>query len=157
MQIDLAGHEVFNLTTLVLDYNGSLAEDGALLPGVGERIHELAERLEIVVLTADTHGTCGEKLTGLPVRVEIISGGKDSEDSAKRRFVEHCGADESVAIGNGQNDASMLALARVGIAVIQAEGASPAALMAADVVVSDIRNAFDLLLRASRLVATLRV
>jgi len=44
----------------------------------------------------------------------------------------------------------------LGIAVVGPEGAAGAAVGAADVVVTDIRTALDLLLRPRRLVATLR-
>lgn len=154
MRIAVPGLGELELETLVLDYNGTVAEDGELLPGVAERILDISRSLKVVVLTADTHGTCRAKLEGLPVRVEVIGPGR--EDSAKRRFVETVGATSCVAVGNGRNDGPMLQAAHVGIAVLQAEGASPAALGAADVVVHDICNALDLLLKPSRLTATLR-
>jgi soluble P-type ATPase len=59
-------------------------------------------------------------------------------------------------MGNGRIDVPMLTLARLGIAVVLAEGAAGAALLAADVVCTDIRDALDLLLLPGRLVATLR-
>lgn len=154
MRIAVPGLGELELETLVLDYNGTVAEDGELLPGVAERILDLSSSMEIVVLTADTHGTCRARLDGLPVRVEVIGPGR--EDSAKRRFVETIGATSCVAVGNGRNDGPMLQTAHIGIAVIQAEGASPVSLNAADVVVTDIRDALDLLLKPSRLTATLR-
>jgi soluble P-type ATPase len=50
----------------------------------------------------------------------------------------------------------MLQESALGIAVLQDEGAAAAALIAADVVASDIQSALELLLRPLRLVATLR-
>jgi soluble P-type ATPase len=50
----------------------------------------------------------------------------------------------------------MLAAAALGIAVVQKEGAATETLSAADVVVSDIRSALDMLLFPKRLIATLR-
>jgi soluble P-type ATPase len=50
----------------------------------------------------------------------------------------------------------MLRSAALGIAVIQREGAAAAALLEADVVVTDVRDALDLLLNPLRLVAGLR-
>jgi soluble P-type ATPase len=47
--------------------------------------------------------------------------------------------------------------AALGIAVIQAEGAAPQTLCAADVVVREIGDALDLLVQPKRLAATLRV
>lgn len=59
-------------------------------------------------------------------------------------------------MGNGRNDHLALRTAALGVALVQAEGASPLALTAADVIVAHIHAALDLLLHPSRLVATLR-
>jgi soluble P-type ATPase len=44
------------------------------------------------------------------------------------------GADSTAAIGNGRNDAAMLRVARIGIAIVGPEGSASAAIAAADVV-----------------------
>jgi len=44
----------------------------------------------------------------------------------------------------------------LGIAVLQQEGASPAALLATDIVISSIIEALNLLLHPQRITATLR-
>ncbi len=62
----------------------------------------------------------------------------------------------AVTIGNGRNDAGMLADATLGIAIIGPEGASPEAVSAGDVVVMDINDGLDLLIHPNRLKATLR-
>ena len=54
LDITIPGYERLQLAHLVLDYNGTLACDGELLPGVKERLNRLAERMQIHVLTADT-------------------------------------------------------------------------------------------------------
>lgn len=154
MRICIPGFGDLELETLVLDYNGTVAEDGELLPGVAERILELSSSMRIVVLTADTHGTCEQRLGGLPVRVEVIGPGR--EDAAKRQFVETIGAASCVAVGNGQNDGPMLRTARIGIAVMQAEGVAVSALNAAELAVTDICHALDMLLKPARLKASLR-
>lgn len=154
MHISIPSFADLTPTTLVLDYNGTIAQDGELIPGVAERMVQLSEMLQIVVLTADTHGTCAAKLKGLPVTVVII--GPGSEAQAKRDYVRNQGADACIAVGNGRNDGLMLAEAGVGIAVMQAEGAAGAALTSADVVVTSILDALDLILKPARLKATLR-
>ena len=50
----------------------------------------------------------------------------------------------------------MLGIAALGIAVLQGEGIATESLRAADIVVSDARDALDLLLKPLRLVATMR-
>ena len=61
-----------------------------------------------------------------------------------------------MVIGNGANDVLVLEGAALGIAVIGPEGASSAALRAADVVCASIVDALDLLLEPRALTATLR-
>lgn len=142
------------LEHLVLDFNGTLAVDGELLPGVAERLVALAPRLSIHVLTADTHGTAARSLESLPCSLAVAPPSDQGE--AKRRFVEGLGAEHVVAIGNGRNDRLMLRAARIGIAVMQREGAAVATLAEADVIVPAIEDALDLLAHPLRLVASLR-
>ena len=59
--IDIPGYQVLELDTLLVDYNGTLAVDGEIRAGVKERINQLAKRLSVYVLTADTHGTARQK------------------------------------------------------------------------------------------------
>lgn len=153
--IAVPGWTTLRLEHLVLDFNGTLAVDGVLLPGVAEALPHLASRLDIHVVTADTFGTAREALAGLPVRLVVLTSGQ-KHDEAKRRQVEQLGADRCVAIGNGRNDRLLLAAAALGIAVVQQEGAAVPTLLAADVVAPDIVSALGLLLHPSRLVATLR-
>ena len=71
-------------------------------------------------------------------------------------MAEQLGAAHTVALGNGANDVLMLRKACLGICVMQGEGTSLQALLASDVVVRSVEEAFDLLLNPDRLVATLR-
>jgi soluble P-type ATPase len=70
--------------------------------------------------------------------------------------LESLGAARSAVIGNGANDADVLAAAALGIAIIGPEGASALALSAADLVCHSITAALDLLADPRALTATLR-
>jgi soluble P-type ATPase len=148
------GAEALHLEHLVLDFNGTLACDGVLLGGVAELLQGLSSQLALHVVTGDTFGRAREALGGLPCRLVILDATGQSE--AKRQYVERLGADTVACIGNGRNDRLMMEIAALGIAVMQAEGASPQTLSAADVVTGDVRDALDLLLHPLRLAATLR-
>lgn len=154
MHIDIPNGPTFALRHLVLDYNGTLAVDGTLLPGVAEGISEIARRLEVHILTADTHGTVAAQARDLPCRIHIIGDGR--QDREKLAYVENLGADAVACIGNGRNDGLMLKKAALGIALIQKEGASVETLLNADVVCTNIIDAFDLFRKDGRLKATLR-
>ena len=149
--VELPGRGRVVLGALLLDFTGTLSKDGALLPGVAKRIAALASRMRVVVLTADTCGTARAALAGLPVEVRLIATGAD-----KAKFVKSLRHEEVAAIGNGRNDVEMLRLAALGVAVVGPEGAAGALVRVADVVVRDVRDAFDLLVHPLRLKATLR-
>lgn len=139
------------VSRLVLDYTGTLSLDGQLIPGVAERLQELASHLEIFVLTADTFGTARSALAHLPVTVQVIGDGREKSD-----IVSRMGPETVVAVGNGRNDVPMMKVAALGIAVLGPEGAAAELLACAQVVVTDIRDALDLLRNPLRVKATLR-
>ncbi len=155
IEINLPGAQLLRLSHLILDYNGTLAADGSLLPGVAERLEILAKHLKIHILTADTFGSVRNQVAHLPVQLAVIPPEKQAQ--AKAAYLEKLGPANAAAIGNGRNDALMLKEAALGIAVMQTEGAATAALLAAEVVTSEIVDALDLLLHPDRLKATLRL
>ncbi len=154
MQITIPGQGALVLKHLVLDLNGTVALDGEILPAVAERLAALSAHLTIHLVTADTHGRAAEMAERLKVRLARIEAG--NEAGQKLALVERLGAKQVVAIGNGANDAEMLAAAALGIAILGPEGLAIAALRAADVAVARIEDGLDLLLHPQRLVATLR-
>jgi soluble P-type ATPase len=154
IEIAIPGWKELHLQYLVLDLNGTLSCDGQLLGGARERLIALAARLRIHVLTADTFGQAQGELAGLPCEVTILPQGRG--DLAKREFVRQLGPEQVVAIGNGRNDRLMLEEAVLGMAVVLREGAAAETLRAADIVLSNIDDALDLLAHPLRLVATLR-
>jgi len=139
---------------LVLDVNGTLTVDGALAPGVAERIRILAGRVRVHLLTADTRGTVAGIAQDLGVAWARVQRGQEAEQ--KRDYVDGLGAAAVIAVGNGNNDALMLSAAGLGIVVIGREGAATRAIMAADLAVHDITDALDMLLDPTRLLSTLR-
>ena len=153
--VDVPAFGALRLRHAVLDFNGTLALDGRLLPGVAQRLRALAAvRHCLHVVTADTTGTATRALAKLPLEVRIL--GVARQAAAKAAVVNRLGAASVVAIGNGRNDVAMLARAALGIAVCGPEGCAADALAAARVICLDIRDALDLLLTPLRLVATLR-
>lgn len=154
LEFDIPGFRRLQIQHLVLDYNGTIAVDGILLNGVGNRIEELAEHLTVHVITADTFGEATKQVASLPLEVKILPSGDQAR--AKRSYVEALGVDSVVAVGNGRNDHEMLDVAAIGMALIQAEGGAAQTILNADVVVTSILNALDLLRFPKRLTATLR-
>ncbi len=154
IKIEIPGYGAIQIAHLVLDYNGTLAFDGTLLPGVKETLMQLTERLQVHVITADTFGLVRENLIDIPCTLSVLP--PDGQTEAKREYVRRLGAAAVAAIGNGRNDRLMLQEAALGIAVIQGEGAAVETLLAARVVCPNIIHALELLLFPLRLKATLR-
>ena len=156
IQIEIPGRkEPLVIDALVLDYNGTIARDGVLIDGIGERIKELARRIRVFVLTADTFGTVREQCE--PLGVEIRTFPHAGAAVCKDEIVAELVRDAKVcAVGNGLNDVPMMERADFAIAVLEAEGMYAGLLPHADVLVRCAQDALDLLLKPNRLRATLR-
>ena len=155
IELHIPGREAIQLKYAVFDVNGTLATDGQLIMGIEPLIAQLRDRVEVRLLTADTHGKQIEIDRRLNLTADRLKpGGHEREQKAD--YVRALGAEHVAAIGNGGNDVDMLKIATIGIAVIGHEGAAFEALAAADVVTDDIFDAIGLLLNPKRLIATLR-
>ena len=153
LTIQIPGRELLTLSHLVLDYNGTIAEDGEIIEGIRPRLAELSKDLSIYVITADTHGTAAKKCEGLPLHVLTFPTTQVGDIKA-----EQCKKLEGgvVCIGNGFNDIQMSDACDLSICVMGTEGCCGALLAHCDIVVKSIEDALDLLIRTDRLRATLR-
>jgi len=154
IEIDIPGFGPVRLEHLVSDFTGTLSRDGILLEEVAERIRAISKHLAVDILTADTFKTAWSEMEGLPCTLHLVSG--SGLDDRKEKFVRDLGPEGVVAFGNGLNDRKMLKIARLGIAVSGPEGCATEALMASDIHVFRVIDAFDLLLKPQRCKATLR-
>lgn len=152
--IDIPGYGRLELQHFVTDYSGTLSEDGMILDGVKEKLTDLSKLLSIHILTSDTFGKATDQLRGIPCTLHVLEG--DDHSKQKEAYVLRLGADNVVALGNGNNDAGMLKAARLGIAVCLREGCSVEAAAVSRILVKSPIDAIDLLLYPKRLMATLR-
>lgn len=153
-EITIPGDNTYQISHLVFDYNGTLAEDGILIAGVINKLKTLTELVEIHVLTADTFGSVEKQLQDIPCQVTIIP--MENQHISKLNYVSRLGVESTICVGNGRNDRLMLKKAAIGIAIIQGEGVATETMLAADIAVFNILSALDLLLHPLRLKATLR-
>ena len=154
IKIEIPGYKTLKLKYLVLDYNGTLACDGKMIEEVETSLQVLSKSLEIHIITADTFGKVKSAVKNIPSKLSILPPG--NQDAGKLQYIRKLGCEHTVAIGNGRNDRLMLQESILGIAVILEEGASAQAIIAADVVCTDIKAALNLLQNPLRLTATLR-
>ncbi len=154
IELTIPGRGVVRLEHLVCDVNGTLALDGQLIDGVSHALNRLRDRLEVHLVTADTHGRQDEIDRQLGLNSVRLTPGQEAEQKAA--LVMQLDPERTVAVGQGANDAKMLQAAALGLCVFSKEGAAVSALNAADVVCPDILTALELLEKPIRLVATLR-
>ncbi len=147
IELTIPGRGTLRIEHLVTDVNGTLAVDGQLIEGVARQILALRDRLQVHMLTADTHGKQAEIDRQLDLTVTRIQ---------KADYVNSLGADTVVALGQGANDAAMLNVAAIGIAVMSLEGLAIETLNAADLLLPDTPTALALFENPVRLIASLR-
>jgi soluble P-type ATPase len=127
--MEIPGRGEYTIACLVLDMNGTIATDGRIPDKVRDKINLLA-------------------------KVVRLDAGKEAPQ--KEQFIKKLGPDKTIAVGNGYNDHLMVREAAVGIAVIGTEGAARETIANADVVVNEMVDALDLILKPLRHQATLR-
>lgn len=154
MHIEIPGYKTLDLKYLLLDYNGTIAVDGHLSDSVKELIQEVSKELEIFVLTADTHGTAAAECKGLPVTLKTFP--SDDAMMSKLGIIDSLDRTQCCAIGNGRNDTLMCAAAALSICIMGEEGCCSHLINETHITVKSIENAFELLLKPKRLIATLR-
>ena len=169
LELVIPGSGKLSLEHLVLDYNGTIADRGQILPGVAERLRKLCTMMTVHVITADTFGTVRAEVAALfpdeqrsgRLVVDILPPRESrpgrNEGEAKLDMLEGLGAGQCCAMGNGRNDVLMLKAAGLSFAVMGREGACAQAFMSADAAVTNILDALDLLLEPQCCTATLRI
>jgi soluble P-type ATPase len=154
LRVEIPGRGAHTIEFLVLDMNGTISTDGRISGKVRDKINLLAKRLKVHILTADTRGDAQERLGRIHAELVRIEGEEQAQQ--KKEFVSRIGADKTIAVGNGYNDHLMVQVAALGIAVIGREGAAKETIANADVVVTEMIDALDLILKPLRHRATLR-
>ncbi len=138
---------------VVLDYNGTIAVGGVLLPEAASRAAELRRAVKLHILTADTYGTVREQCAALGAVVHTFP--RAGAGERKKEIVR--GLEGGAAcFGNGYNDIPMFGEAALSVAVLEGEGVCAALLPHADILVRSAAEGLDLLLNPDRIRAALR-
>lgn len=152
--IDIPGRDApLVIQYVALDYNGTIARDGQLLPEASARIDALSRLVPVYILTADTYGNVACQCRHLDATVKTFP--RAEAAACKLQILNELGAG-ACAIGNGFNDIPMLNAAELAIAVMDTEGVCAGLIAHADILTRSAADALDLLLKPDRLRATLR-
>lgn len=150
---DLPGFDPIEVEHVLLDYNGTIAVDGAMPDHVAALISKVAELAKVHVLTADTYGTVRSQCAALDVEVNTFP--RAGAAAFKTDYARSLQGGVA-CLGNGRNDIGMFQEADLSIAVLDAEGMCAKLLPFADILSRSMAEALDLLLHPDRVRATLR-
>lgn len=154
IEILVPGLKPYEISHVVVDYNGTIAVDGCIPEELKPLLKALNQLVPVTVLTADTHGTAKAQCEplGLTVRTFPQAGAA----ACKQQIVEELGADHVACLGNGFNDIPMFKTARLSIGVLDAEGMCGALMPHATILCRSSAEALSLLLNPKRIIADLR-
>jgi len=151
--IQRPGQEPLEIEFILIDFEGTLASDRRVHPKAKDKLNLLSKRTKIYVLTKGEKEVMEETLRRVKAEIVYVTEGEASR--RKLDLLHQLGATRTVAVGNGMDDASMIEEAALGICIMSQEGTSVEAMKRADLVVSNILDAFDFLLKPLRQKATL--
>jgi soluble P-type ATPase len=146
--IQRPGQEPLEIDFILIDFEGTLASDRRVHPKAKDKINLLSKRTKIYILTKEGKEVSEETLRKVKAEIFYLIEGDASQ--GKLNLLRQLGETRTAVIGNGVDDAPVIEEAGLGICVIGKEGASAEAMKKADVVVLNILDALDFLLRPLR-------
>jgi P-type E1-E2 ATPase len=153
ISIERAGQNNLEIEFILLDFEGTLASDRRVHPKAKDKINLLSKRTKIYILTGVEKETVENVLRKVKAEIIYLTGERNSQQ--KLDLLRQLGPAKTVVIGNGLDDAPMIAEAGLGICILGKEGASAEVMMKSDIVVTNIIDALDFLLKPLRQKATL--
>lgn len=151
--IQRPNQQPLDIEYLLIDYEGTLASDGRVHPKAKDKINLLSKRIKVFIVTNGEKVSVEERLRKVNAEIIWLTEGQASRQ--KLQLLHQLDPNKTVAIGNGQDDAAMIAEAGLGICMIGKEAAAGETLRRADLVMTNILDALDFLLRPLRQKATL--
>ena len=153
---DIPNYGKIHIKNILFDVNGTIQFDGSIPTKVKKRIKRLKNYYNIFLISADTRGNLNQIALNLGVKSIKISPSELLEAETKNNELIKLGREETVAIGNGNNDFMMLKNAILSIAILGKEGLSSNTLMNSDLVFSNCIDAINFLMDEKKVIATLR-
>jgi len=151
--IQKPGQAPLEIEYLLVDYEGTLAIDGRVHPKAKDKMNLLSKRIKIYILFKGEKDKAEERLKKLKAEMLFLKEEKASEE--KLDFLRKLDPQKTVAIGNGLDDAQIFDEVGFSICIIGKEGACGETLKRANLVMTDILDALDFLLKPFRQKATL--
>ena len=73
LELKIPGFGQLEIEYLLLDYNGTLAQDGRLIDSALERLRQLSEKVQVHIITADTFNSAKDYLGREPFILKILT------------------------------------------------------------------------------------
>ncbi len=147
------GQEPLEIEFLLIDFEGSLATDRRVHPKAKDKINLLSKRTRIYIFAKEESEIVAQALKKVKAEVVYLREGEASQE--KLKMLRQLGPQRTAAIGNGTDDTEMIENAALGICVFSREGTSTETIQKADLLMVNILDALDFLLKPLRQKATL--
>ncbi len=147
------GQEPLEIDSILIDFEGTLAQDRRVHPKAKDKINLLSKRTKIYVLTKGEKEGVEKVLKNVKSAIVYLNEEKSSQQ--KLDLLRQLGGSRTVAIGNGVDDTSMIEEAGLSLCVIGKEGTFTETVKKADLVFMNILDALDFLLKPQRQKTTL--
>ena len=153
---DIPNYGKIQIKNVLLDVNGTIQFNGKIQKKLIREIKKLKSFYSVFLISADTRGNLNEIALKSGIAPIKISQADLAEAEAKNNELMKLGQEETVAIGNGNNDSIMLKNAIIGIAILGQEGLAFETLQNSDLVFSNCIDAIQFLMDEKKIIATLR-
>ena len=145
-------NEILEITTIVLDLNGTLSVKGVVANSTKELIRQLKQLgYRLVLISGDIRGSAKTIADELGLDLYL---GKTSEEKAAQ--MHQFDKSKTAAIGNARIDIGTFENAALRIATIQAEGIHTGILAYVDILIPSIDEALKLFMDKKAMEGTLR-
>jgi len=128
--MERAGQEPLRIEYILIDFEGTLAVDRRVHPKAKDKMNLLSRRTKIYVLAQGQDQAVEEVLK--KVKAEIVHLKEGESSQGKLNLLNKLGPQQTVAVGNGQDDVAMVEAAGLGICVISKEGTASETVEKAD-------------------------
>ena len=153
---DIPNYGKIQIKNVLFDVNGTIQINGKIPSKLKKELRKLKSYFNVYLISADTRGNLNQIALELGVTAIKISVSEFLESKAKNDELIKLGKEETIAIGNGNNDHMMLKNAIIGIAILGKEGLSSKTFMNSDLIFSNSLDAILFLMDEKKVIATLR-
>jgi soluble P-type ATPase len=151
--IQRPGQEPLEIENILIDFEGTLAQDRRVNPKAKDRINLLSKRTKIYIFAIEDKDVVEKVLKNIKAELIFLKEGESSQ--GKLNLLRELRAEKTVFIGNGKDDEEVMEYVAFGISVIGKEGASVETIKRADILFFNMVDALEFLLKPLRQKATL--